>query len=180
MLGAIRDTSTEQLYQELGLESLKSRRWFRKLCHFYKIFNKKLPSYLFNFISNLNRIQNPMLTSSNHSIKVRLKNSFFPSALSEYNKLDFNFRNSASLNIFKKKLLNFMWPCANTVFNIHNPLGNKILTRLRLGLIHLHEHKLRHCFQDTLCKCAKYTESTVHFFLHCNIIIPQETVFKNS
>ena len=35
--GAIRGTSTEKIYQELGLESLKSRRWFRKLCHFYKI-----------------------------------------------------------------------------------------------------------------------------------------------
>ena len=45
--GAIRGTSTEKLYQELGLEFLKSRRWFRKLCHFYKIFNKKSPSYLF-------------------------------------------------------------------------------------------------------------------------------------
>ena len=33
--GAIRGTSTEKIYQELGLESLKSRRWFRKLCHFY-------------------------------------------------------------------------------------------------------------------------------------------------
>ena len=33
--GAIRGTSTEKIYQELGLESLKSRRWFRKLRHFY-------------------------------------------------------------------------------------------------------------------------------------------------
>ena len=37
----IRGTSSEKLYQELGLESLKSRRWFRKLCHFYKILNEK-------------------------------------------------------------------------------------------------------------------------------------------
>ena len=28
---AIKGTSSEKLYQELGLESLKSRRWFRKL-----------------------------------------------------------------------------------------------------------------------------------------------------
>ena len=41
--GAIRGTSTEKIYQELGLESLNSRRWFRKLCHFYKIFNDKSP-----------------------------------------------------------------------------------------------------------------------------------------
>ena len=34
--GAIRGTSTKTIYQELSLESLKFRRWFRKLCHFYK------------------------------------------------------------------------------------------------------------------------------------------------
>ena len=31
---AIRGSSSEKLYQELELESLKSRRWFRKLCFF--------------------------------------------------------------------------------------------------------------------------------------------------
>ena len=46
--GAIRGTSSEKLYQELRLESLKSRRWFRKLCHFYKILNEQSPSYLFD------------------------------------------------------------------------------------------------------------------------------------
>ena len=37
--GAIGDTSTEKIYQKLGSESLKSRRWFRKVCRFYNIFN---------------------------------------------------------------------------------------------------------------------------------------------
>ena len=59
--GAIRGTSTEKIYQELGLESLKSRRWFRKLCYFYKIFNEKSPSYLFNLIPNFNRLHKPGL-----------------------------------------------------------------------------------------------------------------------
>ena len=36
-------TSSETLYQELELESLKSRRSFRQLCHFYKILNEKAP-----------------------------------------------------------------------------------------------------------------------------------------
>ena len=36
--GTIRGTSPEKLFQELGLEILKSRRWFRKLYLFYKIF----------------------------------------------------------------------------------------------------------------------------------------------
>ena len=183
--GAITGTSTEKIYQELGLESLKSRRWFRKLCHFYKIFNDKSPSYLFNLIPNFNRVQNTRLSYNIPTIKVKhdyFKNSFFPSDISEWNKLDLNIRNSASLNAFKKKLLNFIRPCANSIFDIHNPLGIKFLTRLRLGLSPLQEHKFRHCFQDTLnplCECAKDIESTMHFFLHCtNFLVPRQTLLQ--
>ena len=46
--GAIRGSSREKLYQELGLESLKSRRWYRKLCLFFKL--KKNLFYLFDMI----------------------------------------------------------------------------------------------------------------------------------
>ena len=31
MTGSIRGTSVEKIYQELGLESLPKRRWYRKL-----------------------------------------------------------------------------------------------------------------------------------------------------
>ena len=34
--GAIRGSSREKLYQELGLESLKARQWYQKLCFFKK------------------------------------------------------------------------------------------------------------------------------------------------
>ena len=162
-----------------------SRCWFRKLCHFNKIFNDKPPSYLFNLIPYFNRVQNTRLSYNIPAIKVKhdyFKNAFFPSAISVWNKLDLNIRNSASLNAFKKKLLNFMRPCANSIFDIHNPLGTKLLTKLRLGLSPLHEHKFRHCFQDTLnplCECAKDIESTMHFFLHCtNFLIPTQILFQ--
>ena len=48
MTGAIKGSSTEKLYQELGIEHLRSRGWFRKLCLFYKIIKSKSPTYLFN------------------------------------------------------------------------------------------------------------------------------------
>ena len=48
--GAIRGTSKEKIYQELGLKSLQSRRWYRKLAMFYKIYMNKSPFYLFNLI----------------------------------------------------------------------------------------------------------------------------------
>ena len=35
--GAIRGSSREKLYQELGLESLKAQRWYQKLCLFFKL-----------------------------------------------------------------------------------------------------------------------------------------------
>ena len=183
--GATRGTSTEKIYQEIGLESLKSRRWFRKLCHVYKIFNEKTPSYLSKLIPNFNRVRNTRLSYNIPPIKVRhdcFKNSFFSSAISEWNKFDLNFRNSSSLSTFKKKLLNFIRPSANSIFNNHNPLGIKLLTRLHLGLSHLHGHKFRHCFQDTLnllCECSKDIESTIHFFLHCtNFLIPRQALLQ--
>ena len=48
--GAIRGTSKEKLYDELGLETLEKRRWYRKLCCFFKIFRYKCLKYLFNII----------------------------------------------------------------------------------------------------------------------------------
>ena len=46
--GAIRETSRTKLYKELGLESLKDRRWMHRLCFFQKIFFTRSPSYLFS------------------------------------------------------------------------------------------------------------------------------------
>ena len=52
--------------------------------------------------------------------------------------------------LFKKRLLEFIRPKANSIFNIHNPMGIKYLTRLRLGFSHLKEHKFKPNFQDSV------------------------------
>ena len=49
-------------------------------------------------------------------------------------------------------------------------MGIKLITRLRLGLSHLREHKFKHSFQDTLnplCNCGMDVESSTHFLLQC-------------
>ena len=48
--GAISGTSSEKLFQELDLESLKSRRWLKMLCLFYKMFHNQR---LLFFCSNI-------------------------------------------------------------------------------------------------------------------------------
>ena len=47
---AIRWTLSEKLFQELRLETLKSRCWLRKLCLLYKLIKEKSPAYLFQII----------------------------------------------------------------------------------------------------------------------------------
>ena len=53
--GANRGTSKARLYQELGFESLKDRRWFRWLYYLYKILNTKQPAYLYHLIPPFQR-----------------------------------------------------------------------------------------------------------------------------
>ena len=50
IIGAIRGTSQEKLYQALGFESLKDRRRLRRLCYLYKIVNAKQLTYLYDLI----------------------------------------------------------------------------------------------------------------------------------
>ena len=98
------------------------------------------------------------------------KNSFFPSSITEWNKLYPNIENPESISIFKKHLLSFIRPVHNSIFNCHDKIGIKFLTRLRVGLSHLRKHKFKHSFQDSvnpLCDCSCEIESTSHFLLHC-------------
>ena len=104
------------------------------------------------------------------------KNSFFPSTIIEWNNLDHNIRNSSSFNIFRRSILKFIRPSANSFFNCHNPKGIKFITRLRLRLSHLREHKFKHSFQDSLnpfCSCGLVIESTGHYLLHCPTYITE-------
>ena len=72
---------------------------------------------------------------------------------------------------FRNSLLKIGRPDQNSIFKIFNPLGIKLLTRLRLGLTHLNEHRFRHNFMNCLnplCSCMLEVELTTHFFLHCH------------
>ena len=73
--------------------------------------------------------------------------------------------------MFRNYLLKIMQPVSNPVYSIQNCIALKLLTRLRLGLSHLNEHRFNHNFQDCinpLCMCSLEVESTAHFFLHCH------------
>ena len=60
----------------------------------------------------------------------------------------------------------------NWAFRWKMSFGLKLLTRLRVGLSHLKEHKYRHNFVDTLvplCNCGLMeSQNITHFLLRCN------------
>ena len=137
---------------------LHPRHWYRKLCYFYKFYVFKQPEYLFNLIPV--RTSNYRTRNTDDAPYFRhnfFKNSFFPSALIELNKLGSRLRKVKSFTDFKKNILGFIGPNADSVFNCNSSKGLKFVTRLRLGLSHLREHKFKHSFQDSinpLCTCS--------------------------
>ena len=99
------------------------------------------------------------------------------------NKLDPSLGRCDSYNLFKSNILKFIRPSSNSFFDCHNPIGIKYITRIRLGLSHLREHKFKHSFQDTLnpiCNCGNDVESAIHFFLHCPLYSNERRTLLNS
>ena len=157
---AIKGCSREKLYQELGFETLQQRRWYRKLCCFYKILKSQSPKYIIPIIIH----------------------QLFPYTICHT--LDWNIKNSESIETFKNRILSFIRPSQNSTFNCHNPKGIKLLSRLRLGLSHLRKYKLKHSFQDSLnpfCSSGKgEVETSSHYLLYCSNYLEERLALLNT
>ena len=171
--GAIRGTSCKRLYLELGMESLCDRRWYRKLVVFFKLLNGQAPSYLKSivpsFVSSRDIHSNIIRQFKTNSLY--FASSFFPYCINEWNNLSQEIREISTVSKFKQELLSFIRPKGNEVFQVFDPGGLKLLSRLRLNLSHFREHKFNHKFSDTLvplCSCGVLeAETTEHFLLRC-------------
>ena len=88
--------------------------------------------------------------------------------MNEWNNLENIIKASGSYLMFRK---------------IHNQTGLKLLTRLRIGLSYLNDHKFNHNFRDCinpLCSCSLNVENNVHFFLHCHhLSLKRQTLVSN-
>ena len=172
--GATKGTSQLKIYNELGFESLKFRRWFRRLCVFYKIKTTQIPKYLYELLPTESHTYNTRNIENVETYYCRtdqFKYCFFPYVIVKWNKLDINLRNAKSFLVFRNSLLKIGTPIQNPIYNIHDLMGIKYLIKLRPGLSHLNDHKFRHDFQDCLnplCPSSLEVESTIHYFLHCH------------
>ena len=83
------------------------------MCFLYKILDNESPPYLFNTIPNNTRQRQTRNSDNIPTFFARhnyFKNSFFPSAITEWNKLDCYIKNADSLNVFKKRVLKLIRP----------------------------------------------------------------------
>ena len=145
ILGQLEDHRLK-FFQELGLETLKSRWWQKQICCFVNWLKK---NHLLIFF--FQKITLPMLREVLKKVKSffpdknnLFQNSLFPAVIMEW--INVNICHSASCNIFKKVILKIIRPNVDT--NVDSSEGLKLLTRIRLGLCHLANHKFRHILQD--------------------------------
>ena len=103
------------------------------------------PNYLISLIPEREQTltQETNIYQSIIAEQIVLSIHFFPCTLNDWFNQDDSIRNSESISTFKSKLLSFIRPVQNNIFNIFDFQRLKLLTRLRLGFSHLNEYRFR-------------------------------------
>ena len=170
--GAWRGTNRQRLYEELGWESLYHRRWYRRLRHFFNLVRSQSSCYL--LMKSLPNVISTTVLATPVIMRYTLLEpiaflilTFI--ALFECNLLGEVIENSISPSQFKNKLLKIIRPEGNSVYNISDIEGVRLLIKLRLKSIVLNEHKFRHNFDSLtpFCACGNDMEDNEHFLLRC-------------
>ena len=177
--GAWRGINTDKIYEELGWEILYYRRWYRRLCHFYKLKNDQRPLYLYNEIPQERtlsyNLRRPNVFESSAK-STNISHTYFQNCVREWNQLDQSIRNCPTISGFKLQLVRLVRPTKKSTFGAHDIEGVRLLTRLRVQFSDHCEHRFRHRFHcsNPMCLCQTGIEDNEHFLLHC----PRYTIYR--
>ena len=138
----------DRYHQRHLVWTFKSRIWFgyTKIqmivseVLFYKIVNNQSLSCLLPYTPSADTIYNTRYAANVPTIKSKqtfFENSYIPSTIIEWNKLNQNIRNAESYALFRKHILSSFRPEANSIFNVYMAKGIKLLTRIGVGFSHL-------------------------------------------
>ena len=173
--GAFFTTNVSRLLnEELGWESLKSRRHRHKIYLFHRIIHGNVPSYLSDILSS-SQLGVTRQTRRQNNIRPFLcktrayQDSFFPSTAILWNALPEYLKRENSPCVFKKgHMLSVLPPSPPPYFGQGERWLSIIHTQLRLGHSPLNSHLFRIGIIDTAsCSCGFHQENVVHFFLQC-------------
>jgi hypothetical protein len=173
--GAWKGSSRKDLYENLGWESLNNRRIMRKLCLLHETINNKFPTYLHTIVRESSYRDGHRLEAQKMLVNIPCnkrvyKASFFPSTISDWNKLDVGIKSSQSKSIFKNKMLSKIRPKKRSFFGLRDNSGVRFLTMLRMDLSPLRAHKFKYKFPGIThdkCDVCECVENTDHYLLKC-------------
>ena len=183
--GGIVRTSTDLLYEEVGLESLKNRRERSMLLFFHKVMYNNCPAYLECLRpANSRDRHNRNLRSSNKldppkSRIVRHESSLFPKAIAMWNNLPQDIQDIADHKSFKSQLEKNVPQC-NDLFLIGERKINIILARLRMKCSNLNGHLFQlKIIENSSCRCGYFFEDSVHYFFVCPLYVQERNILHN-
>ena len=177
--GATARCSTILLMDEIGWQTLATRRRNHRLALFYKIINGLSPPYLGDLVPGRvgdqtgyglrrsNDLIVPMCRTST------LLKSFLPNMVSEWNGLNVEIKNAGSLSIFKSKIKQSV--TKNPLY-YYGPRWESIqLARMRMNCSSLRAHLCfhLHVIDNPACVCGEENEDPTHFFFHCQQYVEQ-------
>ena len=174
--GATKLVSLQKLYDEIGWETLETRRRKHKLVLFYKMFYNLSPLYLSSLVPPL--VQNASRYSLRNANNVQTVvshtnqyfHSFLPSAIREWNTLSEDIRNVDTVESFKRRINQDMITIPKHFYTGSRQL--QILhTRLRTGCSSLNNDVfLKNIVDSPLCACMSGDiENAEHYFLKCRL-----------
>ena len=167
---AMKFTSKQKIFIDLGWECIEKRIEFLSLCLFHKIHIYETRSQIRQCLPPVNQYPNFTRSNKHYSTYTETNtdfcNSFFPKISKLWNNLPFHLRNK-DLFEFKIDLSLQMKPHKNKLFSIGSKFGNSIQTQLRLGRSQLNDHLFSVRLSPTAkCLCGNL-ETTEHFLLDC-------------
>ena len=177
--GAIRGTSSNVIYNELGWATMESRRKSHRLVTFHKIINGKTPDYLRNCLPQRVRDTTSYslrdadnLVTMPTRIEIYYK-SFFPATVRDWNALSPNVRNIVDHEKFREALAKEM-PCRNKLYSYGHRKTSILHSRIRMGCSALTGHLYNyHVVENPRCDCGAPMEDSFHYFFECPRFIIQ-------
>ena len=170
--GTTKLVSLDNLYKEVGWQTLHRRRQDHKITLFYKMFNQLIPVYLSPLIpQQVNAISHHKLRNSNdiHTIRSNTSlyhNSFLPSTLRQWNSLPVEVRQLNTLSSFKTFLKKDL-QSVPTYYYCGSRKAQILHARLRTGCSSLNMDLFhKNITESPLCRCGSI-EDTQHYFFHC-------------
>lgn len=181
---AMKFTSKEKIFKDLGWESIECRIKYLSLCLFHKIHIHGTRPLIRQCMPPVNQYQNFTRSNKFYSTytqkDITFCNSFFPKISNLWNDLPFELRNK-DMSDFKTELGWLLKPPKIRLYSIGSKFGNSIHTQLRVGKTQLNDHLFTMRLTNTTgCLCHEPVESTEHFLLDCFLYeVERQELFAN-